>query len=354
MYGVQSMQSIAQTLLAQQSTKADYLATANSIRYEKNQMILPKIGEFEIQEHAHFQQMEELNQAFGLRLSRETVRHFRNEAPHLTSAIWNDYFPKLDKRVTVRTLEGKNRAFLSDRYRALDNYDLMTAILPTLQEKQLVLQSCNLSDEKLYLKATMPMLRGEVRVEDVVEMGIVISNSEIGMGSVTVKPLIYRLVCKNGLISDSSLRKYHVQKANKGFGDDVNLLLSDNTRMMEDQAFWSGVRDIVKNSLSEEFFDKELQKMKKTTEVALKTATPQEVALNITKNYLLNEEEGQAIFANLLTGGDFSQWGVVNAVTAVANETDSYEKATRLETIGGEILTLSPTEWEVLDSHVKN
>ncbi|MBL0089244.1 MAG: hypothetical protein IPP44_22195 [Ideonella sp.] len=33
----------------------------------------------------------------------------------------------------VRTLDGQARAFLSDRYRRLDNYDLCEHVLPMLQ-----------------------------------------------------------------------------------------------------------------------------------------------------------------------------------------------------------------------------
>ena len=34
----------------------------------------------------------------------------------------------------VRTLDGNARAFLSDRYRRLDNYDLLAHVLPMLRE----------------------------------------------------------------------------------------------------------------------------------------------------------------------------------------------------------------------------
>ena len=37
------------------------------------------------------------------------------------------------ERQLLRTLDGKVRAVLSERYRRLDNYDLLEHVLPTLQ-----------------------------------------------------------------------------------------------------------------------------------------------------------------------------------------------------------------------------
>ena len=39
-------------------------------------------------------------------------------------------------------------------------------------------------------------------------------------------------------------------------------------------------------------------------------------------------------------GGDNSRYGLINAVTAASKLADSYERATELERIGGELLAL--------------
>jgi hypothetical protein len=54
----------------------------------------------------------------------------------------------------VRTLDGKMRAFLSDRYRRLDNYDLAEAVLPILVEmgEGIRIVSTELTDSRMYIK----------------------------------------------------------------------------------------------------------------------------------------------------------------------------------------------------------
>jgi hypothetical protein len=48
---------------------------------------------------------------------------------------------------------------------------------------------------------------------------------------------------------------------------------------------------------------------------------------------------------DLIRGQDYTQWGALNAVTEMANHNKSYERSTELETIGGQILNLSPRDW---------
>ena len=71
--------------------------------------------------------------------------------------------------------------------------------------------SCEVTESHLYLKVVNKKLKAEVGIGDVVQAGFVVSNSEVGLGSLKVEPLIYRLVCKNGLIvKDFAQKKYHV------------------------------------------------------------------------------------------------------------------------------------------------
>ena len=97
----------------------------------------------------------------------------------------------------VRTLEGKARAFLSDRYRILDHYEILEAVLPVVGEmgEGVNIVSTEITDNRIYLKVINKRLELEVQKGDAVQAGFMISNSEIGMGAVKVEPLIYRLVC---------------------------------------------------------------------------------------------------------------------------------------------------------------
>ena len=123
----------------------------------------------------------------------------------------SNFFYKYRNLPMVRVLDHNIRAFLSDRYRRLDHLELCSAVLPVIQEmKGAEITSCDVTDAHLYLKVINRKLKEEVAVGDVVQAGFVISNSEIGLGSLRVEPLVFRLVCKNGLIiKDYAQKKYH-------------------------------------------------------------------------------------------------------------------------------------------------
>jgi len=71
-----------------------------------------------------------------------------------------------------------------------------------------------LTDTRMCLKVITPRLKCEMAPGDIVPAGIVVSNSEVRQGALSVQPRLYRLVFRNGLIAlDRSLRKTHVGRA---------------------------------------------------------------------------------------------------------------------------------------------
>ena len=67
-------------------------------------------------------------------VSLPDYQRMRDQAPELLAANVNEWFQQKPERRMVRTLDGQMRAFLSDRYRRLDNFDLALAVLPVLKE----------------------------------------------------------------------------------------------------------------------------------------------------------------------------------------------------------------------------
>ena len=93
-------------------------------------------------------------------------------------------------------------------------------------------------------KVVNKKLKAEVGVGDVVQAGFVVSNSEVGLGSLKVEPLIYRLVCKNGLIvKDFAQKKYHVGRQVAAEDDAAYELYSDETLAQDDKAFFMKVQE---------------------------------------------------------------------------------------------------------------
>ena len=52
----------------------------------------------------------------------------------------------------------------------------------------------------------------------------------------------------------------------------------------------------------------------------------------------------------LIRGGDMSLYGLSNAVTRMSQDVDSYDRATELESIGWDIVTMEPTKWKEINA----
>ena len=101
-----------------------------------------------------------------------------------------------------RMMDGTEiRAIMSDRFEAYDNLQLVRDLIPFTEGA--VVRWDHLDDETFHLSFTLPSTRTEVQVGDATEVGVHVSNSEIGLRSVTIAPYVYRLRCKNGLIGKS-------------------------------------------------------------------------------------------------------------------------------------------------------
>jgi hypothetical protein len=197
----------------------------------------------------------------------------------------------------------------------------------------------------MYLKVVTPQVKFEVAPGDVVQAGIVITNSEVGCGTLAVQPLVYRLICRNGLIaSDHALRKTHVGRILQSGEESVNVY-RDDTLAADDKAFFLKVRDVVEAAVSEATFRQVAQKMQKTLDIKLR-GDPVKAVEVLANRYTLNENERAGVLRHLIVEGDLSAYGLVNAVTHFSQDVEDYDRATEFEALGGKLIDLAPTEWK--------
>jgi hypothetical protein len=270
------------------------------------------------------------------------------DAPDLLAHNANHWLEKEPKDVMIRTLFGKARAILSNKYQRIDNVDIATDILPILLDQAkngLEIASCEVTERKLYIKAVMHSLQREVKKGDIVEAGIWISNSEIGFGQFEVAPFIHRLVCLNGMkVNDAKFGRRHVG-ARSDVNDNTYSILSNETLKADDKAFMLKARDVVQAAFNEKVFDGYVDKLRDTTDRQITGNVVKAVqVLGNSTGLLQNEQDG--ILSKLISGADLSQYGLVQAVTAFSQDVDSYDRASELEELGGKIVDLSPREWQ--------
>lgn len=337
-----TLAQLGRELQRQRLNRQDFLADTRSLEMESDsygstlQLSLDdKPLSFTVGETAHQQIAARLNIPFRY------YQKMQEDAPDLLDRNVNTWFERNPERRMIRVLDGNVRAFLSDRYRRLDNLELCAAVLPVINEmKNSVIESCEVTTTHLYLKVVNRRLKAEVRVGDVVQAGFVVSNSEVGLGSLRVEPLVFRLVCKNGLIcKDMAHKKYHVGRQVYASDDSAYELYSEETLAQDDKTFFLKVQDIVRSAVDEARFLLTVDKMRDATQIPLKHDPVKSVELLADKFQLTENERGD-ILRQLFMGGDNSRYGLVNAVTAASKIAKTYERATDLERIGGEILSM--------------
>ena len=236
----------------------------------------------------------------------------------------NRWFQKNPEQRMLRTIDGHARAFLSNRYRRIENLDIARFTLPRLAELEGArVESCEVTEDRMYIKVVNPRLQAEVVPGDVVQAGVIISNSETGQGAVWVKPLVYRLVCSNGMVvDDAKLGRYHVGRA-AGSDEDVSIY-SEETKLIDDVAFIKKLQDTVRDSAGIKLDTRNIPDVVKLTGAA----------------FHITEDECKGVFQHLVEGGDMTLYGLANAVTRFSQDVESYDRATKLEEIGYKVLTM--------------
>lgn len=248
----------------------------------------------------------------------------------------------------VRTLDNRVRAYLSDRYKPIDNFPLVTeAILPVTGEfNGLKILSMNITEVKMYLQFVLPVLAADVKPGDTVYYGVTISNSEVGMGALNIEEFLYRLVCSNGSIGASLIRKYHSGRRINVQDGDYNIYADDTIRA-DAEAYKLQIRDILRASLTETNLHRAIEPWKLAAGIPIEK--PIETVKNVTKMFTgaLLESETERLLTKLSMSGDMTKFGLANAVTNLAQEAPT-DRAYEMEKVGQRIIELSPADWKLL------
>jgi hypothetical protein len=349
MFQMYSLTELAQELERREAAKVDYLADTRSMFLCSNEQesqldLLDVASGLAVNELAH----DQIATYLGIPL--RYYRRLRSELPALLDENVNRLLRFNPQQRMVRTLDGKVRAFLSDRYRELDNYQIAQAVLPVLGDIPGVrIESCALTDRRMYIKAVTPRVAGEVKVGDEVCAGVVISNSEVGQGSLTVQPMVFRLICLNGMTvgqaGEGMMRQVHLGR--RRVADEYGLLLREETRELGDRAFLAEVTDVVRAAVDEVRFRDLVAAMQQAAS-SEKVENPVAAVQVLARREGLAEREAEGVLRYLAEGGDLSRWGVLNAVTRAAQDVSSYDRASELEALGGRVLFYGFRNWQEL------
>ena len=221
-----------------------------------------------------------------------------------------------EKDVMLRTIDDtKCRAILSTRYEPFDNLELIEMIEP-YAEGSVVRWEIN-NDLVFHLTISFPSTSTEIAVGDIVERGLHISNSEVGLRSVTIAGSVYRLKCKNGLIL----------KGNDG-GFFQFRHLNDPDKMRE------RVKSAVDSCLLEA--SGEVERLRQSFNIKVEDSI--DFIKEIGDKNELTEDMVSKIMSSWGDEPGNSLFHVVNAVTSTARDIGDPEKSYELQMLGSKLL----------------
>ncbi len=202
------------------------------------------------------------------------------------------------------------------------NSGLSTAEIKTILSSEIVGAGGTMSDcfddgARLFARSILPWV-SEVRPQDRVQGGVALRATE---NDVWVHPYVFRLICRNGQIMAQTLQSRQIV-----FGD---------TFSPEHAA--ELIREAVRACSEKDVFSVQAEKMRvlpRSPVDYMLTMLPLLAMLSPAIRATILMDVGQ----RFESGSDRSPYGVLNAVTSLARDTQDPELRWRLEELGGAVL----------------
>lgn len=240
-------------------------------------------------------------------------------------------------KVGMNMSQPKVRAWLSDRYRVLDNLDFASTVLATAKETGAMIREAHLDDQRLYLKLMKPE---PVEVDaggETFLLGLIARNSEVGDGSVSVQPVAYRESTGASLIAPDKYKRIHLGgKIDTG-------VLADDTIAEDNKVVWLKVRDWVNYAFSVKSAETLMEAFQKA--VGNKLQVEARKAIHHVITGVGSGDEALAVLEAFMETGDKTQMGVASAIGAAGNKAASYRRKVELEEQAGRLASMDPDEF---------
>lgn len=340
-----TLSQLAAMLDSQSKAKADFILPANSlIMQDDASIVLPTDG---LPRQANTTGHGQVAEYTGIPKPYYD-RMLEQDRPLLARNVNEWLGRKGGERRMVRVLDDKLRAVLSDRYQRIDNDQVAEVTLNVLARIPNVrVVSSAITETRLYIKAVSYDVTADIpgaSVGDTIAAGVMISNSEVGMGAVSIKGFVERLVCKNGMVRDDGrLRANHVGRR---ADESIEGLLSDETRRLEDEVVLRKVRDVVRHAFDSVQLQMLAKRLGDTRSQIIEGDVPAAVEALGPATLGLSVGERQSVLRHLIEGGDLSRFGLIQAVTRTAEDVESYDRATEIETLGYKLVNLADRQWQ--------
>lgn len=344
-----TIEELATEVMRQKDAKADYIVITSMLAMEHcgTELVLRVLDDSHIDRIEPLDIADTAHRQIGTRLGIPAKYYGKmlTEHPDLLVTNVNAWFEREPTERMLRVLDGKVRAYLSNSYMRMDHYEIFASVLPVIGEiPDVQFVSCHITDNRMYIKAVDPHLTAEVAPGDTVKAGVVISNSEVGLGSVSVQPLIYRELDGNGIaVAGATTKRIHRGRVNSA--EEHFMLASQEVLTEADRTFLTELQETVRSATDEEQFSQIVTLMQSAKHQAMNTADIPAVVHTAGRDFGITDTEQNGVLQRLIESDDLSLYGLANAVTRHSQDVESYDRATDLEGIGFNILSMPPRQW---------
>lgn len=353
-----TLAELAAEITRQSKAKADFVADTSVIGVLPQDnglaLALEGHGEFGVRDLAHRQI------ADHTKIPQQYYQRMRSETPELLANNVETWFRKNPAPRMLRMMDGHNRAFLSNSFRPLDNFDFANVLLDACAKRNLNVESCEITETRLYIKAIdkqefqvpvgYKMGDGSHRIFDVCCPVFIASNSEVGSGRLTLDTGVYTKACTNlAWFADGGMRRTHLGSRHRiveATGvENIDHLLSARTKQKSDEALWLQLKDVLASAFVQSRIEKRVEQLAAAAEAKI-SGRVEKVVKVASERLGLTDTEGESVLDHLIRGGNLTKYGLHAAVTRMSQDVASYDRATELEYAGGRVIELSKNEWD--------
>jgi hypothetical protein len=276
-------------------------------------------------------------------------RRMANGEHHLLLAENANYWLGRDSRsFLVRTLRGGEgsgfvRAIMSNSYQAIDDLDVLLAVLQGINAAGVQAEATvSITERKMVANITAPGI--EVNAPEilkayrdprtgrsgtdypVVSAGIAVSNSEVGEGAFSIMPRIVFRVCTNGMTRPAdAIRSVHLGSRM----DDGPVRWSQDTHQKNLAVITARARDAVASFLDADYLRQAVVELERLAGHEL--SDPAGTIERVSKQLTFTQDQQSDILAAFIKGGDTTALGVTQAITFVAQQASDGDTAHELE-----------------------
>jgi hypothetical protein len=243
---------------------------------------------------------------------------------------------------------GVLRAVLSPRYRTIDDFDVLLAMLKGLGQTGIDIGpgdiQADLTPRRMIVRVRAPQVQAMAPEllkgyrspysgqtgEDcpVVYAGFRMTNSEVGGGAFQITPELTVEICSNGMtMTADATREIHL-----GGELPEGIQWSDTTRRKNIDLVSSKTADVVAHFLSTDYLENAITRLEALAGIEL--AKPEETikAMAKDKSILFSDVEAAGILGMFVRGGQMTAGGVLNAITAFTQTVPDADRAHEMET----------------------